>query len=343
MKIKKYIFVFLLALLFILNPLADAGLNAGTDERPDFITIELLATRYPRKDDGSLNTEAGLETVVAATYKIYQTTGELIRVNPQYEHAKHQFESINVNPYSKYDKWEFEILAPKNEPKTDAAHPVQPMVYDIKEVPIPGYKATYIKDGNVFTLLNTRVIDIRVKKEWLDEDNLNQIRPNQVTFDLLADGVVVASQSVSAADNWECTFKELTKYSNGIEIVYTINEVAVSSDYTSTVLGNVAEGFTVQNSMTTTTTTETETSTTTTEASTTTETSTTTPETAPKKPNKGKPSASTTPFTKSTMTASATGQKIPRTGESVTPIACIGLSLLLAIILIMIRRNKKRA
>ena len=46
-------------------------------------------------------------------------------------------------------------------------------------------------------------------------------------MNLLADGVVIKSKTVTADDDWKVSFTELPKYKDGKEIVYTITEEVV--------------------------------------------------------------------------------------------------------------------
>ena len=90
-------------------------------------------------------------------------------------------------------------------------------------------------------------IDVEATKVWDDDDNRDGSRPTSVQFQLYADGVASGDPvAVSAATNWKVTFENLLKYaSNGSEIVYTVDEVAVPTGYTKTV-----EGYTITNSHT---------------------------------------------------------------------------------------------
>ncbi|MDQ8821409.1 Cna B-type domain-containing protein, partial [Streptococcus ruminantium] len=64
-------------------------------------------------------------------------------------------------------------------------------------------------------------------KTWNDNNDQDGKRPQSITVNLLADGKVVQSQEVTAANNWKYTFTDLPKYANGKEIVYTVSEEKV--------------------------------------------------------------------------------------------------------------------
>ncbi len=64
-------------------------------------------------------------------------------------------------------------------------------------------------------------------KTWDDEDNQDGKRPESITINLLADGEVIDTQTVTEADGWSWSFTDLPMYKSGVEIQYTITEVAV--------------------------------------------------------------------------------------------------------------------
>ena len=81
-----------------------------------------------------------------------------------------------------------------------------------------------------FTITNTytpETTSITVKKEWKDNDNQDNIRPNSVTVQLFADGQLVEDNelTLSESNNWEDSFTNLPKYENGVEINYSVKEV----------------------------------------------------------------------------------------------------------------------
>ena len=122
-----------------------------------------------------------------------------------------------------------------------------------KDIP-DGYELTdNSTDGTVTTLTNTHtteVTSISGTKTWDDADNQDGKRPESIVVNLLANGEIVASQTVKAdeAGNWTYTFKDLPKYANGKEITYTVTEEAVEGYETS------VDGFNITNTYTTETT-----------------------------------------------------------------------------------------
>ncbi len=129
--------------------------------------------------------------------------------------------------------------------------------YSVEEVKVDGYKSKItgsVEEG--FTVINTheveKIDEIKVTKVWDDADDQDGIRPEKITVNLLANGEMVASAELKATlrtiftGDWTATFKDMPKYANGEEIVYTITENAVSG-YETKIAGSVENGFTVTN------------------------------------------------------------------------------------------------
>ena len=77
---------------------------------------------------------------------------------------------------------------------------------------------------NTHTPEKTKVSGI---KTWNDNDNQDGLRPESIVVNLYANGTIVGTQVVDADDNWEYSFIDLPKYSEGNVIQYTIQEVVV--------------------------------------------------------------------------------------------------------------------
>lgn len=96
-----------------------------------------------------------------------------------------------------------------------------------------------VKEGYTITNTHTPVtIDITGEKVWLDNNNNDNTRPNSVTIKLLANEQIiktttVTSSSATTANKWTYEFKNLPKYENGQEIIYTVEEVPVKNYETS--------------------------------------------------------------------------------------------------------------
>ena len=128
--------------------------------------------------------------------------------------------------------------------------------YTVEEDEVEGYEAKIQETDNGFVITNSHtpetIDEIKVTKVWDDADDQDGIRPEKITVNLLANGKIVASAELKATlrtiftGDWTATFKDLDKYENGEEIVYTITENAVSG-YETKITGSVENGFTVTN------------------------------------------------------------------------------------------------
>ncbi|BDD39628.1 Cna B-type domain-containing protein [Streptococcus ruminantium] len=125
------------------------------------------------------------------------------------------------------------------------------IVYTVKEVSkVEGYTTTVgtVENGNV-TITNTykpSTTSIKVNKVWKDKDNQDGLRPTSITVNLLADGEVVKTETITpnADGDWSHTFTDLPEYKNGKKITYTVSEEKVEG-YETTV-----EGTTITNTHT---------------------------------------------------------------------------------------------
>lgn len=90
--------------------------------------------------------------------------------------------------------------------------------------------------------------EVSVKKKWDDKNNQDGKRPTSVTVKLLADGQDTGKTlTLTEANGWAGSFKDLDADKGGTPIQYTVVEVTVPS-YTSEVTGDAASGFTITNS-----------------------------------------------------------------------------------------------
>ena len=83
-----------------------------------------------------------------------------------------------------------------------------------------------------------RPTSISGRKVWVDDSNAHNTRPASITVELLANGEVVDSKTVTGkSDRWSYSFTGLDRTDdNGNTITYTVREVEVSG-YTTTVSG----------------------------------------------------------------------------------------------------------
>lgn len=132
------------------------------------------------------------------------------------------------------------------------------IVYTVVENNVPtGYSAevtadTSVTSGYGFIVTNTHtpeIIDIPVTKVWEDYDNHYGARKT-VTVDAKVGNKVKQTITISADEdgNWNGTFTNLPKYSNGQKIQYTISERAVEGYTTKSIVEDETTGaYTITN------------------------------------------------------------------------------------------------
>lgn len=122
--------------------------------------------------------------------------------------------------------------------------------YTAEEVAVKGYTGSAETQDWKTTLTNTATnekIDLPVAKKWIDNGDQDGVRPNSVKFHLYADGEDTGKiLTLTEKMNWEGAFKDLTKYTKGREIKYTIREEAVEG-YESQTSNLTEKGYEVTN------------------------------------------------------------------------------------------------
>ncbi len=110
------------------------------------------------------------------------------------------------------------------------------IAYTVSEEMVDGY--TTVVDGYNITNTHTpETTEVSGTKTWDDNDDQDGKRPDSITVNLLANGTVVDTKTVTADSNWSYVFTDLPKYDNGNEIVYTVDEATTPDGYTSSVDG----------------------------------------------------------------------------------------------------------
>lgn len=92
-------------------------------------------------------------------------------------------------------------------------------------------------NGNTITLINSytpEVVSKTVTKVWDDNNDQDGIRPDSINVELLADGDLVETVTVTEADGWKYTFNSLPRKNNGQDIIYTVRETSSVSGYEAT-------------------------------------------------------------------------------------------------------------
>ena len=116
----------------------------------------------------------------------------------------------------------------------------QKITYRVEETPVKDYETSY-DASNKNNITNTHkpgTVDIEGTKTWNDNGNAD-IRPETITINLYANGKLVASKTVSKADDWKWKFADQPKYEKGKEIEYTITEDKVDGYITTKGIGDM--------------------------------------------------------------------------------------------------------
>ena len=134
------------------------------------------------------------------------------------------------------------------------------IVYQLVERAVKGYSVTandrtVDADGNVaYAVTNshaTELTSLAGVKYWSDDNDAQGMRPESIDVNLLANGKVVDTVTVTAEDGWAWSFDELPVYdASGAKISYTMAEAEVPAGYEATVY---LEGRSIANALVTTT------------------------------------------------------------------------------------------
>ena len=100
-------------------------------------------------------------------------------------------------------------------------------------------------EGQTITNSHTpEQVKVSGQKVWDDADNQDGKRPTSITVKVMDGSTIVDTLEVTAANGWKFESKDLPKYRNGQEIVYTLSEVSVAQYETK------IDKFTITNSYT---------------------------------------------------------------------------------------------
>ena len=106
--------------------------------------------------------------------------------------------------------------------------------------------------GNYTAYNNTTVVptSINVTKIWHDGDNAGNTRPDNITVELLADGVSFRNATLNITNDWKYTFMELPLYNGTNLINYTLREFTVAN-YTVVITSGANREFIIENTLVT--------------------------------------------------------------------------------------------
>ena len=112
--------------------------------------------------------------------------------------------------------------------------------YEITELSVNGYQTEVRKLSDTqYQIINSHEKEkknITVKKQWSDDNNIEEIRPQSITVNLYALPDLdnpIKETILSEENNWEHTFEDLDVYKNGEIIQYEISEPSCSPYTTS--------------------------------------------------------------------------------------------------------------
>lgn len=202
------------------------------------VPVPNYSARIQQSDTGYMITNTNIETrsipvhkkwigpkvnsIVLSLYADGKDTGKTLLLNEENE-WKSSFDSL-----IKYDAFD--------------GHEI---VYSIQEHELPNYEVSI--QGNMesgFELTNTNIetLSIPVSKVWIGPEH------DAIEVTLIKDGEETDQTLTLNADNgWTDSFRNLNKYDvDGHEIVYSIQEQELS-DYSSSVQGDMIEGFVLTN------------------------------------------------------------------------------------------------
>ena len=138
-------------------------------------------------------------------------------------------------------EWSYEFTGL---PKYDQGRIIQ---YTVLEKAVSGYTMSV----NGYDITNTRTPEktfVTVIKRWEDKSNVKNLRPENITVRLYADGKEVQTGVLSAAEGWYKVFTGLDAKKNGKAIVYTVTEDSVEG-YITTITGNAETGYIINNKL----------------------------------------------------------------------------------------------
>ncbi len=147
--------------------------------------------------------------------------------------------------------------------------------YTVQEPNVPAGYQSVVRDDSAngelaFTITNTytpKTVNVTVIKVWEDGNNADGLRPDTVNFQLLADGQTVGTATLSdrqgnasgtaatgqtGSREWIYIWSNLPQMAGGQDIIYSVEERNVPTDYQSDVEGENANGewvFTITNTL----------------------------------------------------------------------------------------------
>lgn len=200
-----------------------------------------------------------LPDVVGAEFSVYRIATVNVSTTPSYAYTK-EFENCNIplddqNALSKLDAfitWEAPIKMITDANGKAMCKDLPLGLYLVKQtntvdgfapcksffVSVPNDKLVYDVDASPKTEVQ-ELISITVKKVWNTNDN--KTLPDSIAFELLRDGNVLKTETLSNQNGWQITFDNMPKSDT-----YSVREINIPKDFVATYSQNKYE-YTITN------------------------------------------------------------------------------------------------
>lgn len=136
--------------------------------------------------------------------------------------------TAEINNLPKYDavgqKYEYEVKEETTDVINGNTKTGYQISYDVKETTDKATDITTITT-DITNTHNPDSTEKSIRKVWNDNKDADGIRPDSVTFNLLGDGTVVDTATLSQKNGWKATSKKVPLKNNGKNINYTWQEV----------------------------------------------------------------------------------------------------------------------
>lgn len=183
------------------------------------------------------------ETINITGKKIWDDNNNQDGIRPENVTIRLYADNIQIDSktISKDDDWSY------NFENLDKYNNGTLIIYSISEDKVEHYSTRY--DGfNVINEYTPNKTSIDVIKKWNDSNNVDKLRPNQITIHLLEDGIDNGKHlTLNNDNNWRSSFNDLDVYKDGKKIEYSIKENVVDK-YVTKIEGDSNLGFTITNS-----------------------------------------------------------------------------------------------
>ncbi len=230
--------------------------NTLTDDSPEIIAAKSLATVWITDNYGDLGGGIGNNGIIQVggetedTFVSITITKEWIAecaVRPDFITVQILQDDIPygdpIRIYKTLDENNQEIWPTyyvDGLPGHPVGSPDQPYEYTIAEVSVPGFSNEVSKDGNNFTVTNTKT-GFWVTKKWIGDTPID--RPTSIDVQLLQNGEEYGSAvQLTVANNWTYIWENLPKENENQELyTYSVQEINIPDGYFNTGSGYVPE------------------------------------------------------------------------------------------------------